>query len=593
MADAITLSPRVSVGGSALTSVWQAALLEVRVERALNVPGRATLRFVDPGYALLDSGVVSLGAELDVAAPGGPSALFHGIVTALGCDQREGEQPELVVVGYDRSYELGLTSQVKTWSQVTVSSVLRDLVSSSGLRVSGDSVGPSAQASLDYLLQLDTDLGLLGELARRRGADWWVDGTTLCFGKPDELSARRATVKLTLGDGLLSFSARALPVPEKVSVIGWDPAQQQTVTGVATSASSGVLPSSSLAEKAHPSASFVAAALGARSAEEASTLSQALFDLRAAAAVEATGTAAGDGAIAPGGRATVSGAGPLSGEYPLSAVEHVYRPRRGFVTRFWSGDRRPAGLVEDSSRGSGSGVKGSIVGHHGLTAGIVTNINDPTRQGRVKVLFAGMSKAQESAWARIVATGGGAARGNVFIPEVGDEVLVAFEDGDTRVPLVLGGLYGSQSTIPPPDVADGKVQKRELVSRLGHTVRLLDGEATDQKAIELVLAGGLNAVHLGADKTTVTVQKGKALSITVGSTAITVAQGTGEVSIKAPSISLQADQQIQLQAPTVTVNADTSLELKSQMSASLQGLTVELQAEASMQVTGTPVMING
>ncbi|MDA8317068.1 MAG: phage baseplate assembly protein V, partial [Actinomycetota bacterium] len=392
---------------------------------------------------------------------------------------------------------------------------------------------------------------------------------------------------------LLSFSARALPVPEKVSVIGWDPAQQQTVTGVATSASSGVLPSSSLAEKAHPSASFVAAALGARSAEEASTLSQALFDLRAAAAVEATGTAAGDGAIAPGGRATVSGAGPLSGEYPLSAVEHVYRPRRGFVTRFWSGDRRPAGLVEDSSRGSGSGVKGSIVGHHGLTAGIVTNINDPTRQGRVKVLFAGMSKAQESAWARIVATGGGSARGNVFIPEVGDEVLVAFEDGDTRVPLVLGGLYGSQSTIPPPDVADGKVQKRELVSRLGHTVRLLDGEATDQKAIELVLAGGLNAVHLGADKTTVTVQKGKALSITVGSTAITVAQGTGEVSIKAPSISLQADQQIQLQAPTVTVNADTSLELKSQMSASLQGLTVELQAEASMQVTGTPVMING
>ena len=593
MADAITLSPRVSVGGSALTSVWQAALLEVRVERALNVPGRATLRFVDPGYALLDSGVVSLGAELDVAAPGGPSALFHGIVTALGCDQREGEQPELVVVGYDRSYELGLTSQVKTWSQVTVSSVLRDLVSSSGLRVSGDSVGPSAQASLDYLLQLDTDLGLLGELARRRGADWWVDGATLCFGKPDELSARRATVKLTRGDGLLSFSARALPVPEKVSVIGWDPAQQQTVTGVATSASSGVLPSSSLAEKAHPSASFVAAALGARSAEEASTLSQALFDLRAAAAVEATGTAAGDGAIAPGGRATVSGAGPLSGEYPLSAVEHVYRPRRGFVTRFWSGDRRPAGLVEDSSRGSGSGVKGSIVGHHGLTAGIVTNINDPTRQGRVKVLFAGMSKAQESAWARIVATGGGSARGNVFIPEVGDEVLVAFEDGDTRVPLVLGGLYGSQSTIPPPDVADGKVQKRELVSRLGHTVRLLDGEATDQKAIELVLAGGLNAVHLGADKTTVTVQKGKALSITVGSTAITVAQGTGEVSIKAPSISLQADQQIQLQAPTVTVNADTSLELKSQMSASLQGLTVELQAEASMQVTGTPVMING
>jgi len=593
MGDAISLSPSVSVGGSALTTVWQAALLEVRVERALNVPGRATLRFIDPGYALLGSGAVSIGADLEIAAPGGKETLFEGVVTAVGCDQREGEQPEVVVVGYDRSYELGLTSQVKTWSQVTVSSVLRDLVSSSGLGTTGDSVGPSAGVSLDYLLQLDTDLGLLGELARRRGADWWVDGSTLCFGKPDELTARRATVKLTLGDGLLSFSARVLPVPEKVSVIGWDPVQQQTVTGVATSASDGVLPSSQLAGQVHPSASFVAAAHGARSAEEASTLSQALFDLRAAAAVEATGTAAGDGEIAPGGRVTVSGAGPLSGEYPLSAVEHLYRPRRGFVTRFWSGDRRPSGLVEDAPRGGGTGAKGSIIGHHGVTAGIVTNINDPTRQGRVKVLFAGMSTAQESTWARMVATGGGSTRGNVFIPEVGDEVLVAFEDGDTRVPVVLGGLYGSKSTIPPPDVVDGKVQRRELVSRLGHTIRLLDGASTDQKAIELVLAGGLNAVHLGADKTTVTVEQGKALSITVGSTIITVAQGSGAVSIKAPSISLQADQQIQLQAPTITVSADASLELKGQTSASLQGLSVQLQAEASLQVTGTPVMVNG
>ncbi len=593
MGDAISLSPSVSVGGSALTTVWQAALLEVRVERALNVPGRATLRFIDPGYALLGSGAVSIGADLEIAAPGGKDTLFEGVVTAVGCDQREGEQPEVVLVGYDRSYELGLTSQVKTWSQVTVSSVLRDLVTPSGLRTTGDSVGPSAGVSLDYLLQLDTDLGLLGELARRRGADWWVDGSTLCFGKPDELTARRATVKLTLGDGLRSFSARVLPVPEKVSVIGWDPVQQQTVTGVATSASDGVLPSSQLAGKVHPSASFVAAAHGARSAEEASTLSQALFDLRAAAAVEATGTAAGDGEIAPGGRVTVSGAGPLSGEYPLSAVEHLYRPRRGFVTRFWSGDRRPSGLVEDAPRGGGTGAKGSIIGHHGVTAGIVTNINDPTRQGRVKVLFAGMSTAQESTWARIVATGGGAARGNVFIPEVGDEVLVAFADGDTRVPVVLGGLYGSKSTIPPPDVVDGKVQRRELVSRLGHTIRLLDGASTDQKAIELVLAGGLNAVHLGADKTTVTVEQGKALSITVGSTVITVAQGSGAVSIKAPSISLQADQQIQLQAPTITVSADASLELKGQTSASLQGLSVQLQAEASLQVTGTPVMVNG
>ncbi len=593
MADTIALSPSVKFGGTALATAWQAALLELRIERALNVPGRVTVRFADPGYALLQSGTVSLSETLEVTDPGGRHTLFNGTVTAVGSEQREGEQPELVVVGHDRSYTLGSTSRVKTWSQLSVSSLLQGLTSSaSGLGVSNESVGPSADTTLDYVLQVDTDLGLLGELARRGGADWWVDGSTLYFGKPDELTAKRATTALTLGDGLFAFSARALPAPKQVSVSGWDTVQQQTVTGEATSASDGVVASSTLAGLATGTGEFVTAALAARSAAEADTLSQALFDLRAAAAVEASGTAAGDGSMAPGGKVTISGAGPLSGTYPLTAVEHLYRPRRGFVTRFRSGDRVPAGLVE-GARGRSAGFTGSIVGHQGVTAGVVTNINDPTAHGRVKVRFPGMSSTQESAWARVVAVGGGTARGNVFIPEVDDEVLVAFEDGDTRAPVVIGGLYGSKLTMPSVDLTGGKVQKRELVSRLGHTLRFLDGTSTDQKAIELVLAGGQNMVHLGADKTTVTVKSGNELSVAVGSTTITVAQGTGAISVKAASVQIQATEQIQLSAPKITIASDGTLTLSSDGTLNVTGTSVQVQAKALLGLTGTPVSING
>lgn len=589
MTDTIVLTPRVTFTGSPLATAWQAALLELKVERALNVPSRVTLRFADPGYTLLQSGAVSLEQTLEVDDPKGDNKLFKGIVTGIGSEQREGEQPELIVVGHDASYKLGLTSQVKTWSQVTVSGIVNDVLSSSGLSAT---TGPSTSSQVEYLLQVDTDLGMLGELARRAGADWWVEGTTLYFGKPDELTSARSTISLTLGDGLLSFSVRAAAAPNTVSVTGWDPVGQQTVTTTISSATTGVMPTSSVAKLATAAGDFVTAAVAARTADEARVLSQALFDLRAGSAVEASGTATGNAVMAPGGQVTVSSAGPLSGTYPLTAVEHLYRPRRGFVTRFRSGDRRPASLA-DGAAGNGVGLAGSIVGHSGVTAGIVTNINDPTTHGRVKVKFPGMSATDESAWARIVAVGGGTTRGNVFIPEVDDEVLVAFEDGDTRTPVVIGGLYGSAKTIPTLDLTGGKVNKRQLVSRLGHSISFLDGTSTDEKAIELVLADKQNKVHLGADKTTVTVKSGNELTVTVGSTTISVAQGSGAVSVKAATVKIQATGQLQLSAPKIVIAATGTLTLQSQGVVSVTGATVQVKSKGPVQVSGMPVSING
>ncbi|MGH8980054.1 MAG: hypothetical protein ACRDWE_03390, partial [Acidimicrobiales bacterium] len=101
MATTITLSPQVTIGGSTLATAWQAALLELRVEHALNVAGRVTIRFADPGYALLQSKTVTLGGTIKVTDPSGSHTLLKGIVTGIGCEQREGEQPELVVTGHD------------------------------------------------------------------------------------------------------------------------------------------------------------------------------------------------------------------------------------------------------------------------------------------------------------------------------------------------------------------------------------------------------------------------------------------------------------------------------------------------------------
>ena len=104
---------------------------------------------------------------------------------------------------------------------------------------------------------------------------------------------------------------------------------------------------------------------------------------------------------------------------------------------------------------------------HEVVIGLVTNNQDPEGMGRVKVTFPWLSSDDESNWARVAAPMAGNNRGTYFLPEVGDEVLVAFDHGDVRLPYVLGALWNGQDA-PPRDNSDGKNTERVIRSRAGH-----------------------------------------------------------------------------------------------------------------------------
>ena len=78
----------------------------------------------------------------------------------------------------------------------------------------------------------------------------------------------------------------------------------------------------------------------------------------------------------------------------------------------------------------------------------MTNNNDPEHVGRVKLGFPWLAPYYESDWARVVQVGMGKEWGNLFLPEVGDEVLVGFEFGDARRPYVIGGLINGKTEHP-------------------------------------------------------------------------------------------------------------------------------------------------
>ncbi|MCP4664709.1 MAG: phage tail protein [bacterium] len=156
-------------------------------------------------------------------------------------------------------------------------------------------------------------------------------------------------------------------------------------------------------------------------------------------------------------------------------------------------------IVEILSRSAGRHpVAGRVTG---VVIGIVTNLDDPDGQGRLKVKYPWLQDDSESPWARVVSFMAGAGRGGVFRPEVDDEVLVAFEHGDMRRPYVLGGLWNGTDAMPAERGADADNHVRLIKSRSGHLIVLDD--TGGEESIRIEDKHG-NVVELNADGVTVT-----------------------------------------------------------------------------------------
>jgi uncharacterized protein involved in type VI secretion and phage assembly len=128
--------------------------------------------------------------------------------------------------------------------------------------------------------------------------------------------------------------------------------------------------------------------------------------------------------------------------------------------------------------------------------------NDGDDEGRVKVKYYWLDGgASISPWIRVGQLYAGAGYGSVFVPEVGDEVLVAFFQGDMRQPYVLGGLYNGKKK-PPTAHNDGRDQKI-IRTKAGHEILFDDKE----KEITISTAAGAKVVLKDSGEITLEAQK--------------------------------------------------------------------------------------
>jgi uncharacterized protein involved in type VI secretion and phage assembly len=125
----------------------------------------------------------------------------------------------------------------------------------------------------------------------------------------------------------------------------------------------------------------------------------------------------------------------------------------------------------------------------------VVDVKDPDNLARVQVKlynFDGVDDQDGPVWARVAVPFAGSERGAFMLPDVGDEVLVSFINGDWRFPVVVGGLWNGNARAPETLGGDGScVDRWSIVGKAGTRILILeenDGEAT----ISLTTPGGVS-----------------------------------------------------------------------------------------------------
>jgi uncharacterized protein involved in type VI secretion and phage assembly len=207
----------------------------------------------------------------------------------------------------------------------------------------------------------------------------------------------------------------------------------------------------------------------------------------------------------------------------------------------------------------------------GVVVAIVTDNKDTKEQGRVKIKFPWMGDEAGEAWARLATLMGGNNRGTVFYPEVGDEVLVVFEQGNLNYPYVIGVLWNGVDK-PPEKNSDGKNNIKMIKTRSGHIIKLDDTDGSEK--IEII------------DKT-----EGNKISIDSANNKISIVCA-GDIEL------LASDGKIIIDATEIEIKSSTTvktrdIEIKPSGSAKIEASSgMDLKASGTMNIKGATVNIN-
>ncbi len=590
---------KISIDGSPLTDQQISKIQSLMIDSSLHIPDMFEIRLIEIKPEDIDNGPYKVGKAVEIGLSteddnDSITTLFKGEITALEPSFTEA-LVSLTVRGYDKAHRLHRGTNNMVYKNVKDSDIAQKIAQKSGLTAKVDA---TTEVYKHVFQHAQSDFDFLTQRAERIGYVVFTQNGELNFVK----QKKPASPDLTLSwlKELINFRPR-LTLSEqvdKVIVKGWDVERQQAFVGEASN--SDVNPDVGVgswggakAQTAFSAATTYSVRQPIQSQDEAKTIAQGLLDAFNGGFVEAEGEAEGVPTLHAGMVIEIKEVGTqFSGKYRVTTARHEYS-KGTYQTAFTVEGGRPdllSYLVEPSI------TKDLPWG--GVVTALVTGIDatqaDEKDWAYVKLKYPWLDDQQESYWARIVIPGGGVQRGVYFLPEVNDEVLVAFEHGDFNRPFVIGGLYNGKNAPPAPVgevVSSGKVKTRIIKTRTGHTIKFVD-EDQGQEYIEIIDAKKNTFIKFDTANKKITMDSKGEIEIhstnnmTLKSDADITIEATNNVNIKGMQFSAEGSSgAIMKSNANATVQANAQAALKGNAGA-------EVSSPAMTTVKGATVMIN-
>ncbi|MFB7631425.1 VgrG-related protein [Streptomyces sp. NPDC056149] len=574
------------INGRRLPPACDTALAWARVEENGRASASAELGFRGPqGAALLAGGDIDLGStvRLTAFAADGGHALFEGEVT--DCETRASAEAGAagggvftVVRAEDHAHRLRRGVRVLAYHQMSAGEIVEEVAKLTGVPTGTvDRTGPK----YPFLSQpAMSDWDFLAHLARENGCELFFREGKLHFARPTRAAdgpakgtpSRQSPYALEFGENLVKVSSVASLREQvtEVAVRAWDPERKEPFAARRKPEGSQ---RRDVAWRAAPGAvrgePLLLARLPRGTQHEVEQVAEVMAQEVSAGLTRLRAVVRGEPRLRLGSAVTLGGLGPrFQGRYTVTGVCHEYHPESGYLTSVTvdeGADRLRVGRPGDGEAG--------LRRFHGLHPGKVVDIKDEQKRGRVKVQLPWLDPDYTSDWARTVQLGGSGGHG-VVLPEVGEEVLVGFEDGFLDRPYVLGGLYNGVDQLATHqldlvDKSKGKTNRRSFASKEGHRLELLDAGSPGMGAT-LITGDGKLRLQLDQHNTLISVHSDGSVEISAKH-GITVDAGQAPLELKGQKVTVSAQQGLQLSGTKVE----------------LSGTDVQLSAAAKMKVSGS------
>ncbi|BBA28427.1 type VI secretion system Vgr family protein [Prevotella melaninogenica] len=553
-----------------------------------------------------------LGESIVVKAAGTP--IFVGVVTNIQLHREGSDFGCIIVSGYSATYRMETAHSCFSWNDTTIGDVVKKLCEQAKVQLE---LNPEFKENKDYICQYEeSDFDFVRRLAHQYQEWMYYDGTKLIFGKPKKLAD---PIRLEYGTTLSSLDIGLQTLARSEQVFSYHSGSDREMermtpdqaighdklSGDAFRASLGLF-SKPARQRALPRISDESELIGYMGRKQAAETAETHY-ITAESQVPTLRV----GSVVSLYSSFLERIGNISkeslGNFIIIEITHEVSQGSYYKNRFKAIPATIKALPSPKVRMPLAETQ---------MATVLSNA-DPQGKGRVRVRMNWQTNGMQTGWVRVMTPDGGSSddvksnRGFVFIPEVGDQVLLGFRHGDPARPYVLGSLFNGTT-----GGGGGQGNNcKSLTTRSGSSLKLDDsagsvtlhdkggvsmnfdggGNATtNAKSSNFVNAGTNNVINVGNGSSVISSDSDGNITLK-GNTAITLVVGENQIKVCTSGIFINGKQQITIGTDEMmSLQAKQDMTMSSQTNLNMSGKTTATLGSKDISITGgSKVVVDG